>query len=140
MYAFLTNKQIKLNSLNLKKTSIHSLHYNWLSHYSTLLLSLTYGIRNCSNSAQRWVSPVSFPVDLLLLTVINPPERTLAKRTSVQWVNIFYQNHFWTKYLPPPPYCQRSCDNYVQQWWVEFNNELSWLPLNGATKSPLKVI
>ena len=35
--------------------------------------------------------PVSFPLDLLFTTmaVINPPERKLAKRTSVQWCNAY---------------------------------------------------
>ena len=38
------------------------------------------------HSAQSCVLSVSFPVDLLLLyVVVNPLERKLAKRTSVQW-------------------------------------------------------
>ena len=37
-----------------------------------------------AHSAQRGVLPVYFPVDLFLLyIVVNPPERKLAKRTSV---------------------------------------------------------
>ena len=38
------------------------------------------------HSAQRYILPVSFPVDLLLpYVVVNPSERKLAKRISVQW-------------------------------------------------------
>ena len=40
-------------------------------------------------AAQRCILPVSFPVYLLLSTiVVNPPERKLTKRTSVQWSNL----------------------------------------------------
>ena len=39
-----------------------------------------------AHSAQRGVLPVYFPVDLFLpYIVVNPPERKLAKHTSVQW-------------------------------------------------------
>ena len=39
------------------------------------------------HSTQRYILPVSFPVDLLLpYVVVNPSERKLAKRISVQWV------------------------------------------------------
>ena len=41
-------------------------------------------------SAQRCILPVSFPVDLLLhAIVVKPPERKLAKRTSVQCAKSF---------------------------------------------------
>ena len=38
------------------------------------------------HSTQRYILPVSFPVDLLLpYVVVNPSERKLAKRIFVQW-------------------------------------------------------
>ena len=39
-------------------------------------------------NAQRCVLPVSFPVEFLTMAVINPTERKLAKRTSVQCVSL----------------------------------------------------
>ena len=39
------------------------------------------------HSAQRYILPVSFPVDLFLpYVVVNPSERKLAKRIFVEWV------------------------------------------------------
>ena len=44
-------------------------------------------------NAQRCVFPVSFPDDLLLpYYLVNPPERKLAKRTSVQCVTSSFGN------------------------------------------------
>ena len=40
--------------------------------------------------------PVSFPVDLLsTMAVMNPPERKLAKRTSVHWVRTSLEKSYF---------------------------------------------
>ena len=44
-----------------------------------------YHIDHGPSSAQRCVLPVSFPVVLPTMAVMNPLEKKLEKRTSVQW-------------------------------------------------------
>ena len=38
-------------------------------------------------------------------------------------IDIKRQRYKWLRF--PTQKCM--CDNYVSQWWVEFNNEMSWL-------------
>ena len=48
------------------------------------------------HSAQMCVFPVSFPVDLLCTAiVVNPPERKLAKPTSMQCSGLFGRPTVW---------------------------------------------
>ena len=47
------------------------------------------------------------------------------KLTLLNWYLVLWTSQNTSTLQKSPP--QENCDNYVLQWWVEFNNELGWL-------------
>ena len=43
-------------------------------------------------------------------------------------ISSYWQDNIYSDW--PWSICLLFCDNYVPQWWVEFNNKLSWLFTN----------
>ena len=95
-------------------------------------------------TAQRCVLPLSFPVDLLLMSVINPPERKLSKRTSVHWhvkVHIFWEGHkiLWNLHQLTWQYIGQIIGGDFPILWPSQNIWTLLKPWNGANqiwKSP----
>ena len=97
-------------------------------NYTKINSVAKYVFPNLSHcSAQRYDLPLSFPVDLLLpYVVVNPPERRLTKRTSVQWAI-----RLWSKKnLPSTCWWQRCVPSrYIKHWKLLFEISTVWAVL-----------
>ena len=90
------------NAINISKADGSRIHGGFLDIYHRNL-----GRKAPRRNAQRCVLPVSF--GFTNMAVINPLERKLAKRTSVEWGEIIFEIVF-----------QFSCTSVITRFFCNF--------------------